>query len=126
MADSKGENDAGSLGRDDLNLYRNRVCRGKLISNLPSFELSKPQSASQLIYLVSDRRNNALQGDSDRDLSVGYTSSWRSFNLTKLASCFWNIQRRGGIPHRTTRSATAIMIKRIAMHYQANRSPTPV
>jgi hypothetical protein len=41
MADSKGENDAGSLGRDDLNLYRNRVCRGKLISNLPSFELSK-------------------------------------------------------------------------------------
>jgi hypothetical protein len=42
MADSKGENGAGSLGRGDLNLYRNRVCRGKLISNLPSFErLSK-------------------------------------------------------------------------------------
>jgi hypothetical protein len=38
MADSKGENDAGSLGRGDLNLYRNRVCRGKLISNLSSFE----------------------------------------------------------------------------------------
>jgi len=34
MADSKGENDAGSLGRGDLNLYRNRVCRRKLISNL--------------------------------------------------------------------------------------------
>ena len=38
VADSKGENDAGSLGRGDLNLYWNRVCRRKLISNLPSFE----------------------------------------------------------------------------------------
>ena len=97
---------------------------------LVGFILSVIAGAQRFAHANQLRADRALHALLGMERFPSDDTIWirRFFRVTaKLASCLCKHTTKEVNPnHRTTRSITAIMIMKLAMHDQANRSPTRV